>query len=286
MTTVNIYASIVNDGEAEGNGKVAKIAVDINADMGMIDCIRSLTPIPEGCHIGTIELPSEYKGNGTCKTVKSIGSDILRRSYSSRIRKGYKIGHPHSPIDKLILPKSVTQVYTDSFYMAGVNTLVWPEACKEIPEKCFNKSFIRNFEGIENVEKIGSEAFSESSVEVFDWPAKATEIPNRCFFNCPRLTKINGVENVTTIGEGAFLCCNRLESFDWPEGCDEIPRWCFEDCQKLKTINIPGKLSAIGLRAFSGVVDLEEIDLSNSISCDIDSHFGSKHIKLIEPFYQ
>ena len=59
---------------------------------------------------------------------------------------------------------------------------------------------------------------------------------------------------VTTIGEGAFNCCDSLTSINIPNSVTTIGKGAFKSCNSLISINIPNSVTTIGVDAFWGCI--------------------------------
>jgi hypothetical protein len=73
---------------------------------------------------------------------------------------------------------------------------------------------------------------------------------------------INGLENVTSIGDDCFAGSN-LKQITF-NNLTKIGKLAFEDCKKLNEITINGKIISIGSRAFYNCVGLTKINFTNS----------------------
>jgi hypothetical protein len=89
---------------------------------------------------------------------------------------------------------------------------------------------------------------------------------------------------VETIGRAAFRD-TAIESFIWPEKCDTVPAFCFFGCERLKGVYFPGPISIIQHCCFEKS-EVKELDLTNSLFCDIDKNVLKTGIKIKWPFYQ
>ena len=72
--------------------------------------------------------------------------------------------------------------------------------------------------------------------------------------------------SVTTIGEGAFCCCDSFTNINIPNSVTTIGKFAFSDCDSLTSINIPNSVTTIGDWAFSGCHSLTSINISNSVT--------------------
>jgi hypothetical protein len=71
---------------------------------------------------------------------------------------------------------------------------------------------------------------------------------------------------VTSIAEGAFSGCQRLETVSLPEGLCYINPFAFYNCDELKSVEIPDSVSMIGEYAFSGCENLETAVIGNGVT--------------------
>ena len=176
--------------------------------------------------------------------VESIGDlrDTFRILYGHGVKK---IGH-------LIIENGVEKIeeYAFARINIGIGTFHWPKTCLTISVGCFERSRIRNVEGIEQVNKIESYAFSSTPLKKLSWPQNCNMIPQYCFA-WSTIETIIGIENVEKIEFKAFYC-TQLKRFSWPEKCKVIPDECFYGCQELEQIEGIEEAANIGSRAFKG----------------------------------
>ena len=90
-----------------------------------------------------------------------------------------------------------------------------------------------------------------------------TSIGNYAFYSCgnhvpeqgedpvPNLTDIDlSNTKVTSIGEGAFNSCSKLETITLPSTLESIGDWAFQDCHSLVSFSLPGSVTTISSDAF------------------------------------
>jgi hypothetical protein len=157
---------------------------------------------------------------------------------------------------------------------------------------------------IEDGIEISEQAFADCvNITNVRWNDCET-IPNSCFYGCTSLKEINNLGSVKHIDSAAFCKCSRLEHIDlpngicdigpyafhragitsinWPASCREVPNHCFALAAALKEFKARGPLDSIENSAFE-FTKVEEIDLSDSISCKVGDR---NNVKIIYPFYQ
>jgi hypothetical protein len=247
--------------------------------------INGSNKLAYGDKIETIELPKTYTVRGKETPVTGIGSNVFN-SFRARDDDDifFNMGNFHYPIGELIIPEGIQVITTGAFPHLVADKLVWPSTCDVIPESCFSGTFIKQFEGFENVRDIKETAFYSSKyLTEFDWPKNAKEIPRECFSNCSKLEVIRGIENVDTIGRSAFTYTS-IKKFVWPEQCRVIPMRCFAGAP-LEEIALPGPITAIKRECFEQT-NITELNLENSFVCEIDESVAAQGIKFVKPFYQ
>ena len=78
-----------------------------------------------------------------------------------------------------------------------------------------------------------------------------TSIGDWAFECCEKLTNISIPDSVTVIGEHAFDSCLSLESITIPDSVTDIGEGAFESCKKLKGVTIPNSITTISFMTFA-----------------------------------
>ena len=130
------------------------------------------------------------------------------------------------------------------------------------------------------VTNIGDFAFSGcqhlTTVKI-DKNSKITYIGERAFQSCG-FSSITIPEEIplTTIREGAFFSCDKLQKIDL-SGCYElttIGKWAFGYCMKMETATLPYYLITIGEGAFENCYYLERINIPSDVTTIEKSAFS------------
>ena len=113
-----------------------------------------------------------------------------------------------------------------------------------------------------------AEIFSaDTNLKDADIPAeldgyKVTSIAEGAFRQCAKLQSVTIPEGVTSIGPVAFSMCMKLKKASLPEGLKTIGNRAFGSCTSLETVNIPDSVDNIGEAAFSSCWKLASIQIS------------------------
>lgn len=143
----------------------------------------------------------------------------------------------------------------------------------------FANSAITEIDFPESVKAIEAYAFYQSSIEKIDLSG-VTSIETAAFNRCADLAEVTWPENLSTMGEKAFLNCSSLTNVEIKGDIEEIPKEAFYHCSGLKTVSLPEGLSTIGNSAFAitasgggGTPALEYINIPSSVTS-----LGSKFV--------
>jgi hypothetical protein len=107
--------------------------------------------------------------------------------------------------------------------------------------------------------------------------ADVTEIPSSCFNGSgsgsgPTNLKNKNIErviikgnNLTTIGDNAFIACNNLKEIQFPDSLRSIENHAFNSCG-FEEIKLPNNITNIGVMAFAHCKNLETVKIPSSIT--------------------
>ncbi len=223
-----------------------------------------------------------------------------------------------SSLKSIIIPESVESIGEDAFRGCGITSISIPDGVTYIGyrafEDCNNLSSISIPRGITSLEGgVFSGCSSLSSIYI---PEYIDNISGNVFSYCTNLTSIvvdpknkrydsrnncNAIietssnalivgcvdcvipDDVTTLGAGAFLGCDKLLSIQIPNSVKKIDGEVFSGCSNLIQINIPESVSSIGGYAFSGCRSLEYAEIPEGVTAIHDGTFyysGIKHVKI------
>ena len=93
-----------------------------------------------------------------------------------------------------------------------------------------------------------------------------TSIGDYAFVYSSVLISISIPNSVTSIGNSAFYYCTGLTSLTIPNSVTNIGDWAFYCCTNLKSIDIPNGIASIGVRVFCSCRSLTSVDIPNSVT--------------------
>ena len=106
----------------------------------------------------------------------------------------------------------------------------------------------------------------DRTVESITIPDNVTAIGDFAFMECSRLTKIVIPDTVTYIGNNAFEYCASLVKVDLGNGVTHIGKFAFSNCEKLVQISGGANVTDIGGYAFAYCTSLASITIGEKIT--------------------
>jgi len=95
-------------------------------------------------------------------------------------------------------------------------------------------------------------------------PAKKTVSP--WYLYRKNITTVKMDDDITTIGQDAFLNCTNLKKITLPENLTKIGAYAFHNCSSLASIQIPNNVTNINMSAFYSCIGLKWITLGSKVS--------------------
>lgn len=162
-------------------------------------------------------------------------------------------------LQDVTLSENLTAIGLAAFCRTNLQSIVFPESLKTIDDYAFSETPLVVVEIPDGVENMGKMAFKDcKKLESVVIGNGLKTIPERAFDRCSELRSVtfgNSVEeimvcafqdtdlrevvipnSVTTIGDGAFICCESLETLELPSGLTSIGEYAFEGCSSLKKV--------------------------------------------------
>ncbi|MCH5152727.1 MAG: leucine-rich repeat protein [Clostridiales bacterium] len=96
-------------------------------------------------------------------------------------------------------------------------------------------------------------------------PNSITHIGDKAFSGSS-LVSITLPDNLITLGEGVFLCCQNLTSVFVPSKVTQLKENTFENCFSLHTVVLPSHLRSIDKRCFGWCTSLQKINIPSSVT--------------------
>ena len=119
-----------------------------------------------------------------------------------------------------------------------IDELVIPDSFSIIEDLAFYKSEVNKVIWPASVKRIPKECFSHSKLTKIDNINSITEIANGAFLHCHNLKELYLPDNIKSIQEEAF-CFSSIEYIRWPSNVHTIPKLCFasSDIRLLENID-------------------------------------------------
>ena len=181
-------------------------------------------------------------------------------------------------IQTVIIPRSVSRMYTDSF-AANTVLLVYEDSYAHRFAIDYDLLYFV-YDGVSEpnivvqdgitycitVDEAIAICFDNSLSEVV-LPSEISGFPvtqiRAAFRNCTALISVTLPETVVYIGEYSFQGCTALTTVNIPETVTQIGRYAFHGCQALEAINVPGSLSFLGEYCFYGCSAMVSADIGD-----------------------
>ena len=223
----------------------------------------------------------------------SIGEDAFEKCNSlssvnipeSLLRIGQRAFEDCRSLTSISIPKGVESISERAFNgCSGLNSIVLSEGVKQIGFAAFTgctgiksleipasvEKIENSFAGIGNLNSIvvsagnkfydsrdNCNALIETATGTLLLGCSNTVIPksissigNSAFLYCNKLKEITIPDNITNIGPSAFNGCSGLESITIPNSVDSIGSYAFYYCTNLTSLTVPESVKSIGDNCF------------------------------------
>mgnify|MGYP002802897520 FL=1 len=182
----------------------------------------------------TVEIPSEVGG----VAVKEIGQGVFKDNKN---------------IGRLIIPDSVKILgYRMCSGCTALREVRLPSGLTVIPDEAFDGcSSLLTINFPETLKEIRSDAFCGTALTGFVAPNSLTGIWAYAFKDCADLATAE-LNNVRSLGSGAFQNCTALQSVVLSDRMTELSDHVFDGCTALAEINMPDNAIAVPFSMFNG----------------------------------
>ena len=168
-----------------------------------------------------------------------------------------------APIPEIELPSSI-RALNGTFENSGIKSIVIPDGVTKIASRTFSRcSDLKTVVLPDSVTAIEEWSFDSSGITEIKLD-NIKSIGNGAFKGCESLKCVILPEGLKSLGSSAFEKCTSLEYAYIPDNFKEIPGSLFSECKSLKTIVLPASIESIEGHAFSGT-PLEYVNIPDSV---------------------
>lgn len=125
---------------------------------------------------------------------------------------------------------------------------------------------------------IGDYMFCHTKLQSIVLPDNVTSIGDFAFIDCTSLLEIVIPDKVTSIGDDAFFWCSSLTSVHIGKGVTSIGAYAFSCCKSLREIVIPDNVTSIGRYAFNDCSSLTSVHIGDGVTSIGDRAFAFCHL--------
>lgn len=222
----------------------------------------------EGCHSLPVYHSVRYADTVAVEYTRrdtSYYSYAFEKKRAVRLKKGTKFIHSHAfmnaqDISELILPDSVIEIGESAFDSACIKEISIPDNVTSIGKRAFMYSAIDTLKMPTKLNKLEDELFSCSLLSDFVLPLSVVNIGKNAFSDCNFWHSLKLNDNLTRIGESAFLGSN-IRYFCIPPKIRTIYSRTLGYCEILELIYIHSSRLKIKSFAFENSKKIEKIFL-------------------------
>jgi hypothetical protein len=126
----------------------------------------------------------------------------------------------------------------------------------------------------EGIRTITKGAFLRRPLLSVRFPISLESIGENAFLKCEKLTTVDLPDSLSELSEGAFSMCSKLEHVKLSEKLSTIGKYAFDSCL-IQQIEIPSNVKEIGGWAFSRCEQLRQVKLAAGIQTIARSAFSN-----------
>lgn len=198
---------------------------------------------------------------------------------------GTKMFSYMTSLQRLVLPKDVTKIYSYAFSdCPQLTEVIIPDAVESIGSYAFSYDRNSNYNNKiisltlpSKLKQISTYTFRNMDyLQSIVIPDSVTSIGQYAFNDCDALRTVTMGNKVTSIGSSAFNSCDNLRSINLSEALDTLGTYVFTSCANLtEPITIPSTLRTIPVQAFYGCQKLKGVIFNEGLVTIQESAFSN-----------
>lgn len=200
---------------------------------------------------GVLSLKPEYRGEPTKNTYADAISDMgvgVAGSKNAELPEHLVIPETVD-IGGIVGDVAVDRIADGAFYgNKAIKIVTFPKTVNEIPNGCFQNSFVENVYNTEHVTTVGTAAFKYSNIKSVNLP-NLTSMGEGAFMSCSYLTHAN-IGNVTEILADCFYKDYALSRVESNHKVVSVDHTAFQNTPRLANADFVQNLTSIGAGAF------------------------------------
>lgn len=214
----------------------------------------------------------EVKSNYKIFEIQKSGDDIILVRYNGSD-------------DVVKIPDNVTEIGEAVFYNhEEIREVRLPDKLVKIGRRAFYHCLnLQKIEFPAKLEEIGSEAFWGAHIKDIVLPENVKSIGESCFACCNYLTNLRICSNILKAGNKAFYRCINLKKVVLPNKFPELYNGMFRGCTELDDITLPEGIKTIRSGSVSYIMRLQRIIIPQTVT-DIEKGAFSNSFGLVDIF--
>ena len=189
-------------------------------------------------------------------------------------------------LPSVTIPEGVTEIGENAFFLtSNLSSVKIPGTVKTIGKDAFRVAGYKVSKLTVTMEKgittIGDNAFTATNIYELNIPDSVKTIGDGAFISCDKLQKVTMGDSVTKIGTGAFQSCGELTSIRLSNNLTEIPESMLYNCPKITKVTLPAKIKKIGKGAFCLCKNLKDVTIPSGVTSIGPSVFAQTNISSV-----
>ena len=254
LTDVKISDSVTNIGSSAFSGCTSLVRVNIPSGLESIkgSIFKNCSSLSE------IDLPNGITSIGASafSGCRSLSSIVIPESVTTI---GGSAFSNCSSLSSIVIPEGVTAIWSSAFSKCSSLTSI------EMP-KSLSRVMNSAFSGCTNLKEVHIKDLASWCKMDFSSSSNPLYYGGDLYINGTLIENLTIPEEITGIGNNAFVGCGSLKSVVFSDGVERINTGVFRNCVNLTKVEFSESISYIGGFAFYGCTGLTNIAIPDSVA--------------------